>query len=95
MKKLIVVLCLGLSCFGQTSFSGRGLSSGAYSSMGQTAGGLSYGARTDACVIGYAAGDHTNCTAGATFGQAGSAMSFLGQTGDPMPWYQTGGRSIR
>src|SRR5208337_149814 len=48
---------------------------------------LIYAARTDACVVN--GQSNPGCTGAAT-GQSGSALSFLGQTGDPMPWYQTG-----
>src|ERR1035438_373249 len=92
MKKLIVMLLLCLAAFGQSASSGRGVSSG-FSSLivqAQHGGPLTYAARTDPCVLGYAF-DKTNCLNGATTGQYGSAMSFLGQTGDPMPWYQTAG----
>jgi hypothetical protein len=92
MKKLIVMLLLCLAAFGQSASSGRGVSSG-FSSLivqAQNGGPLTYAARTDPCVLGYAF-DKTNCLNGATTGQYGSAMSFLGQTGDPMPWYQTPG----
>ena len=93
MKKCMVVLFLCLSAYGQSVSSGRGVFTGAGSLTYGAGGGApqTYPARTDACIIGYAAGDHTNCVNGATPGQAGSAMSFLGQTGDPMPWYQTAG----
>jgi hypothetical protein len=89
----MVVSLLCLSAFGQSVSSGRGVFTRAGSVAYGSSGGfpLTYPARTDACIIGYAAGDHTNCVNGATAGQAGRAMSFLGQTGDPMPWYQTPG----
>ena len=44
-----------------------------------------YTARTDTCVR-----TGSNCN-GASTGHQGAALSFLGQTGDPMPWYQTPG----
>ena len=96
MKKLMVIflLCLSVLCLsasGQSTSSGHGFFAGAGSLSGATPPAYAYAARTDPCVIGYAAGDHTNCLNGATTGQAGSALSFLGQNGDPMPWYQTAG----
>ncbi|MFZ3262448.1 MAG: hypothetical protein WA172_00470 [Terriglobales bacterium] len=88
MKKFVVVVFLCLSAFGQSLSSGGGIFAGAGA---QSAGApQTYAARTDRCVLGYAL-DTTNCVNGATTGKAGSAMAFLGQTGDPMPWYQTPG----
>src|ERR1039458_3804395 len=45
---------------------------------------LTYAARTDSCVV-YDAVNCPNAT-----GAQGSALSFLAQNGDPMPWYATG-----
>ena len=91
MIRVFVVFIFVVSSFGQSVSSGHGAFSGA-GSLGYGAGGIpqTYAARTDACVLGYAL-DATNCVNGATAGRAGSAMTFLGQAGDPMPWYPTAG----
>jgi hypothetical protein len=47
-------------------------------------------ARTDPC-IGGSVESSSICPPGTPTGQPGSAMSFKGQTGDPMPYYQTPG----
>lgn len=80
---LLAILLLCLPAFGQAVSSGHGLYSGFSSWSGQQSG-LTYAARTDPCVF-----SGTGCTAAT--GYANSPLSFLGQNGDPMPWYQTTG----
>jgi hypothetical protein len=83
MKKLWAILFLCLPAFGQAVYSGPGAYSGyATYNAGSVGVPLTYAARTDNCVT----GAETGCVAGRTTGQAGSALSFLGQTGDPMPF---------
>lgn len=46
---------------------------------------LTYAARTDSCVLGFAS-DPVNCINGATTGESGSALVFRNQDADPLPF---------
>ena len=90
MKKFLavawiaVLLLLEGAALAQTALSGSAVLSGG-GQVGNLAGTLlTYNARTENCVTGAESG----CIAQ---GGTGRPLTFLGQVGDPMPWYQTPG----
>jgi hypothetical protein len=83
MTRFLAIVVLCASAFGQATYSGQNLDSGA-AIFGWTLAGapLTYSARTDNCVTGAESG----CISGATTGGAGSVLSFLLGTTDPVPF---------
>lgn len=83
MTKFLVILALCVSAFGQATYSGQNTDSGA-GIFGVTVLGapLTYSARTDNCVTGV----ETGCVSGATTGEAGSVLSFLMGSANPVPF---------
>lgn len=80
---LFTILLFCLPAFGQAAYSGHGSYSGS-AAFGSTGIGapLTYLARTDNC----ATGAETGCIGGRTTGQAGSAMSFMYNPTDTVPF---------
>jgi hypothetical protein len=76
----IMLFCL--PAFGQAAYSGHGSYSGSAAFGSPIGAPLTYSARTDNCVT----GAETGCIGGRTTGQAGSAMSFLYNPTDTVPF---------